>query len=73
MQDPRDIGDDVPLVDRAFAFIDLCGFTLYTATYGEHAAIAVLVMFRTTVREISGPTWCRHREVARRRRHARGN
>jgi adenylate cyclase len=53
MQDPRELAQDVPLVDRAFAFIDLCGFTRYTATYGEHAAIDLLVMFRATVREVA--------------------
>ncbi len=53
MHAPRDVVEDVPLVDRAFSFIDLCGFTLYTATHGEHAAIELLVTFRATVREIA--------------------
>jgi len=53
MQDPRDVADFVPLVDRSFAFVDLCGFTIHTANHGEHAAIEILVMFRAVVREIA--------------------
>jgi adenylate cyclase len=39
-------------VDRSFAFLDLCGFTSYTATEGDARATSVLAGFRATVREI---------------------
>lgn len=41
MEDPREVVDSIPLLDRAFAFVDLCGFTLLTASRGEHVAIDV--------------------------------
>lgn len=37
-------------VDRAFAFVDLCGFTAYTDREGDDAARAVLTAFRSVVR-----------------------
>lgn len=40
-------------VDRTFAFIDLSGFTHYTDTEGDGAAVQVLTDFRTRVREIA--------------------
>ncbi len=53
MEDPRDAAESVPLLDRAFAFVDLCGFTVFTSSHGEHAAIEVLRTFRFVTREIA--------------------
>jgi class 3 adenylate cyclase len=39
-------------VDRTFAFVDLCGFTRFTDTYGDEDAVDVLTRFRAVVREI---------------------
>lgn len=38
---------------RAFAFIDLSGFTLYTEQNGAHAATEVLTRFRTACRDVT--------------------
>lgn len=40
-------------VERSFAFVDLSGFTHYTDTQGDGAAVQVLSSFRTWVREIA--------------------
>ena len=40
-------------VPRTFAFIDLTGFTNYTAAYGDDAAGRILSAFRALVREIA--------------------
>jgi class 3 adenylate cyclase len=40
-------------VERAFAFVDLCGFTAFTATEGDEMATAVLAQFRACLREIA--------------------
>ena len=40
-------------VPRTFAFLDLSGFTNYTAAYGDDAAGRILGTFRTLVREIA--------------------
>ena len=53
MEDPRDVASSAPLVDRAFAFVDLCGFTTFTSANGEHAAIDVLRTFRLLTRQIA--------------------
>lgn len=53
MEDPRELADAIPLVERSFAFVDLCGFTGFIATHGEHAAIDALKTFRTLTREIA--------------------
>jgi len=50
---PRQLADAIPLVERAFAFVDLCGFTTFVATNGEHAAIDALSAFRLLVRDIA--------------------
>ncbi|MGO9877505.1 MAG: adenylate/guanylate cyclase domain-containing protein [Acidimicrobiia bacterium] len=50
---PRQLADAIPLVERAFAFVDLCGFTTFVATNGEHAAIDALTAFRLLVRDIA--------------------
>src|SRR5260221_981513 len=51
-EQPRELADAIPLVERAFAFMDLCGFTKFIATNGEHAAIEALSSFRTLTREL---------------------
>lgn len=40
-------------VPRTFVFLDLSGFTNYTAAYGDDAAGRILGTFRTLVREIA--------------------
>ncbi|MEX0947485.1 MAG: adenylate/guanylate cyclase domain-containing protein [Acidimicrobiia bacterium] len=40
-------------VERAFAFIDLCGFTRFTDAHGDEQAVDVLTRFRADVREIA--------------------
>jgi adenylate cyclase len=52
-EQPRDLADAIPLVERAFAFMDLCGFTGFIATNGEHAAIEALTSFRSLTRELA--------------------
>ena len=39
-------------VDRAFAFVDITGFTLYCDRHGEHAAIDLLTRFRGITRDV---------------------
>jgi adenylate cyclase len=50
---PREIAESIALVDRAFAFVDLCGFTHFIATQGEYAAIDTLTRFRSLTRDIA--------------------
>ena len=50
---PREIAETIALVDRAFAFVDLCGFTRFIAAHGEHAAIDTLTRFRSLARDIA--------------------
>ena len=40
-------------VPRTFAFVDLSGFTNYTAAFGDDAAGRILSAFRTITREIA--------------------
>src|SRR5262245_65328971 len=40
-------------VRRYFAFVDLCGFTLFTEFHGDFESVAVLTGFRTLVRDIA--------------------
>jgi class 3 adenylate cyclase len=40
-------------VPRTFAFLDLSGFTNYTAAYGDDAAGRILSTFRALVREVA--------------------
>lgn len=48
-------GDSAPLaVERAFAFVDISGFTAYCDRHGERAAIEVLTRFRTVTRDVVG-------------------
>jgi len=53
LEEPRDVAEGIEPVDRAFAFLDLCGFTAFIATHGEHAAIDTLSRFRTLTRELT--------------------
>lgn len=53
IEEPRVLAERIGLVDRAFAFVDLCGFTSFIATHGEHAAIDTLAQFRSLARDIS--------------------
>lgn len=39
---------------RIFAFIDVSGFTAYTDTHGDGAAIRLVTRFRTIVRDVAG-------------------
>ncbi len=41
-------------IERAFAFIDLSGFTSYTEMNGDDAAVEVLRIFRSVVRDVAG-------------------
>jgi len=50
---PQEIAETIALVDRAFAFVDLCGFTRFIAANGEHAAIDTLARFRSLARDIA--------------------
>ncbi len=50
---PWEIAETIALVDRAFAFLDLCGFTRFIAANGEHAAIDTLARFRSLTRDIA--------------------
>jgi adenylate cyclase len=50
---PEEIAGSIALVDRAFAFVDLCGFTRFIATKGEHAAIDTVSQFRSLARGIA--------------------
>lgn len=40
-------------VQRSFAFVDLSGFTAYTDTHGERAAVELLALFRLLVSEVA--------------------
>lgn len=53
MESPRRLADAMPMVERAFVFVDLCGFTAFMATNGEHAAINALNAFRNLTRDIA--------------------
>ena len=53
LEAPRDVADAIEPVDRAFAFLDLCGFTPFIATRGEHAAIDAITRFRSLTRDIA--------------------
>jgi class 3 adenylate cyclase len=53
METPGQLAAAMPLVERAFVFVDLCGFTEFMATNGEHAAVRALTTFRNLTREIA--------------------
>jgi class 3 adenylate cyclase len=53
MESPRQLAATMPLVERAFVFVDLCGFTEFMASNGEHAAVEALTEFRNLTRDIA--------------------
>jgi class 3 adenylate cyclase len=50
---PDAVVQSQPLVERAFAFVDLCGFTRFTTERGEHDAIRSIQYFRALARDVS--------------------
>jgi class 3 adenylate cyclase len=52
-EDPHHSTDATPLIERAFVFVDLCGFTKFMAEHEEHAAIDALINFRALTRAIA--------------------
>lgn len=50
---PDDRTGEPIAVHRAFAFVDITGFTSYCDRYGDREAIALLTRFRSHVRDIS--------------------
>jgi class 3 adenylate cyclase len=53
VEPPRDLAESIVPLERAFAFVDLCGFTRFIATHGEHAAVDTIASFRSLVRELA--------------------
>jgi adenylate cyclase len=53
LEEPRHVAEAIEPVERAFAFLDLCGFTAFIANHGEHAAVDTLSRFRTLTRELT--------------------
>jgi class 3 adenylate cyclase len=53
IEDPSELAGRIPLVERSFAFLDLCGFTHFMACHGEHAALDTLGTFRGLTRSIA--------------------
>ena len=53
IESPRELAAAMPMVERAFVFVDLCGFTEFMASNGEHAAIEALTTFRNLTRDIA--------------------
>jgi adenylate cyclase len=53
LEEPRAVAEGIEPVERAFAFLDLCGFTAFMATHGEHAAIDTISRFRSLARDLT--------------------
>jgi adenylate cyclase len=53
LEAPRDVASAIEPVERAFAFLDLCGFTAFIATHGEHAAIDAISRLRSLTRDLT--------------------
>jgi len=53
LEHPNFVAENIPTVARAFIFLDLCGFTSFTAAHGEEAAIDELRTFRNLTRAIA--------------------
>ena len=53
LEPPHEVAEGIEPVERAFAFLDLCGFTAFIATHGEHAAIDTLSRFRSLTRDLT--------------------
>jgi adenylate cyclase len=47
------VADEPSTVHRSFAFLDVCGFTKYTAKYGNHQAVRLLRTFRDITRVVA--------------------
>jgi class 3 adenylate cyclase len=47
------LANRLPLVERAFVFLDLCGFTRYLSCYGEEPALDALAAFRHLARSVA--------------------
>ncbi len=71
IEHPNYVAETIPTVERAFIFLDLCGFTSYTAAHGEHARSRRCALFRGLTREIAARRGSARRQVARGRRHDR--
>ena len=52
-EDPQELADAMPLVERAFAFLDLCGFTSFIDSHGVHASVEALSTFRSLTRLVA--------------------
>lgn len=52
-EDPHGDSDEHLLTERAFAFVDLCGFTSFMAEQGEHIASRALTTFQSLTRAIA--------------------
>lgn len=50
---PHENAGAPPLLSRSFAFLDLCGFTRFTADHGEKAALQTLLTFRALTRDVA--------------------
>jgi adenylate cyclase len=53
LEPPRELAEAIVPLERAFAFVDLCGFTRFIAVHGEHAAVDAIARFRSLVRELA--------------------
>jgi class 3 adenylate cyclase len=53
LEPPRDLAEKIVPLERAFAFVDLCGFTRFIAEHGEHSAVDAIARFRSLVRELA--------------------
>src|ERR1700694_5467350 len=53
LEETRHVAEAIEPVERAFAFLDLCGFTAFIATHGEHAAVDAINRFRSLTRDLS--------------------
>src|SRR3984957_19133940 len=53
VEPPGELAESIVPLDRAFAFVDLCGFTKFIAAHGEHAAVDAIARFRSLVRELA--------------------
>ena len=79
MESPQQLADAMPMVERAFVFVDLCGFTAFMAEHGEHAAIEALNGFRNLTRDIATrrgvriASWLPRRRIRRGKRRPRRN
>ena len=50
---PEAMHSEAPLIDRSFAFVDLCGFTAFMDEHGVHEAQRELRTLREQIREVT--------------------